>query len=369
MAGADVPDRRLVPPADGWPAEQVIWVVRRLAALVVSLHAEGRRLGPVRAWDLAVRGDAVELAVDAAAEGSTADDAARVARLARSMLGVHPPTYLLSRVLAAAPAAGAGCEAAAAWLGCFAGLGPGEPPELGALADVPPVLPEQGGAAESPHAGTDVVRGLRARTARSGARFAGSAAIRHGLRGPGRVLLASVGALAFVGVLAGAALVGARSAGSGSTTDAPDAVSEIRPAPASAPSTARSPGGTDWTAVLGSLDAARDRAFRAGDADALGSVYVPGSPPDLADRSSLAGLVAHGLHAVGLRLEIQRVTVLSASDAAVRLQVVDRLPGYTIVDASESVVAREQGRGEATWTVELASTAQGWRIAAITAAQ
>lgn len=360
MAGADMPGRRLVPPADGWPAAQVTWVVRRVASLVLALHAEGRRLGPIRAWDLAVCGDAVEPVAPSRTDRSEADDAAHVVRLARSILGVHPPSYLLARVLDAAPEPGAGAAAVATWLACFDGLGPEEPPQLAASVVVPPDdVPAQGDSADRQAAAVDVVRSLRSREGLARPRLSGSVLTLLRSRRPGRVFATAAAVLGFVGVLAAGAVVGARSAGSSSVGGAASPAASLSASPASELR------GTDWRAVIASLDATRDQAFQAGDVTALGSVYVAGSPPELVDRRSLADLVARGLHAVGLHLDVQRVLVLGENERTARLHVVDRLPAYTVVDVSGRVVARQQGRGETTWNVELQSTAQGWRIAAV----
>ena len=125
---------------------------------------------------------------------------------------------------------------------------------------------------------------------------------------------------------------------------------------------------TDWTAVLGALDSARDAAFTDARVDELEAVYVPGSAALIADRDTLSRLVKAGEHARGLRFQLVSVQTVSQSPGSVTLAVADTLAGYVVVGptGSADVVA---GRGLRTWTVVLrAQPSSGpWRIASINA--
>jgi hypothetical protein len=137
-----------------------------------------------------------------------------------------------------------------------------------------------------------------------------------------------------------------------------------RPAPPSPPAVTTAP--QDWRAILRGLDARRNQAFQEGRADLLGEVYAAGSPAGAADRETLDGLVASGVHAVGLRLMVDQIDVLGSSETSARLRVVDHLPAYGLVDANGALVESRTARGPATWTVELRGSPAGWRIWSIT---
>jgi hypothetical protein len=128
---------------------------------------------------------------------------------------------------------------------------------------------------------------------------------------------------------------------------------------------------TDWTAVLGLLDSRRDQAFMDADAAELDAVYTAGSADLVADRATLARLVAAGEHASGLALRLVSVAVVPAeraSDSSVTLTVDDVLPTYEIVASTGQSVAMP-GRAKLSWTVVLAAGPAGeWRIAAVSPA-
>lgn len=121
-----------------------------------------------------------------------------------------------------------------------------------------------------------------------------------------------------------------------------------------------------WHQVLAQLDHQRSSAFATGEAARLGAVYVAGSAPLTRDRAVLARLTAAGLRARGLRLLIQQVRVLSGpTRTSVRLQVVDRMSAYALVDATGKVVEQRPGRRAARWVVTLSRVGADWRIAEI----
>jgi hypothetical protein len=183
-----------------------------------------------------------------------------------------------------------------------------------------------------------------------------------------------------VGLLGGAIAVGVGWAGhdhnaSASTVVAAIAVpSEVAgPSAVAVPSSpAVSPGSStmpDWTAVLTSLDAARDGAFADGEASQLDAVYVAGSAVLAADQATLAHLLASGQRARGLQLRLVSVRAASASPTNVTLAVRDTLPAYDLVGA-DGAVERVAGRSERDWIVMLRAQPPGgqWRIASIGAA-
>lgn len=133
------------------------------------------------------------------------------------------------------------------------------------------------------------------------------------------------------------------------------------PPPGSAPPSRT----TSWADVLGALDDRRSAAFVTGDADGLEEVYATGSAPLARDAAALADLSARGLHAVGLRLDVEAVEVMSVDTEAATLQVVDRLAPYRLVDNAGAVVATEPGRGPVTWELTVTAVEGGWRISEI----
>lgn len=149
--------------------------------------------------------------------------------------------------------------------------------------------------------------------------------------------------------------------------------SRIAGAPASAPSADPSadPPALDnaaWTAVLARLDAVRSEAFGIGDLALLTTVYVDGSEPLERDAAALADLSTVDVRAIGLRLVVDEVSVVQTNHDEVVLRVVDRMPGYRLVDAEGSVVEVRPGRGPAGWLVTLRDAAGEWKIAAVSTA-
>lgn len=122
----------------------------------------------------------------------------------------------------------------------------------------------------------------------------------------------------------------------------------------------------DWPAVLGALDAERSAALAAADPTRLEAVYAPGSPALAADAAAVRRLLDAGQRAAVVRHTVRSVGELARSDTSARLHVVDVLAPYEVLAADGSVVRREPGRGERSFTVELARTAAGWRLVSLT---
>jgi hypothetical protein len=117
-----------------------------------------------------------------------------------------------------------------------------------------------------------------------------------------------------------------------------------------------------WTPVLEELYAARARAFAAADETALAGVYAPAAPGGAADARLVRALAAAGRTAEGVRHQVTAVDVLAAETDRAELRVVDILGPYDVRDDAGAVVARRPGRGEAAHRVQLARTADGWRL-------
>lgn len=117
-----------------------------------------------------------------------------------------------------------------------------------------------------------------------------------------------------------------------------------------------------WAEVLADLDATRAAAFATGDERLLAEAYAAGSPALRRDRRQLADLVGAGLRAEGMRLRIERVAVVAHQAGRVRLEVVDVLSSFRLVDPDGVVVAQRKGRAERRWSVTLRRTDGRWVV-------
>jgi hypothetical protein len=183
------------------------------------------------------------------------------------------------------------------------------------------------------------------------------------VRSRGRMVAGSV--LGGIAVLLAAAL---GIAWAGADDDSTAAVTARRqPTPPAAASTAAPPPeGSGWGATLAALDADRSRAFAAGDAGRLATVYAPGAPALRRDRELLSELAGAGLRAADLRLTVTDVSVLSRGPHRVTLTVTDVMPAYRLVDDDGDLVEERPGRDAETWTVELARADGDWRVYDVT---
>jgi hypothetical protein len=173
-----------------------------------------------------------------------------------------------------------------------------------------------------------------------------------------------VGVAVVTGVTWAGAAAGPRPAGPDAAAVRPSSSPAATPSPSRAAAQARTDPAAGWVAVLATLDAARSRAFAAGDEAALSAVYVPGSPAGRRDAAELAWLAGAGVRAAGLLLETTAVRLVGRSPGRVQLSVTDVLAAYRLVDARGRVVARPAGRGARTWTVVLgrAGPRGPWRV-------
>jgi hypothetical protein len=145
----------------------------------------------------------------------------------------------------------------------------------------------------------------------------------------------------------------------------PSVVTTESPSPTASPSAASSAG---WLTVVKGLAAARVQAFTEADPSMLTSVYASGSPAYDSDRATVRSLADRGLRARGFAITVTSVRVEHADAATARLHVVDRLAGYTLVDASGVVQGSGAGRGSRSFTMVVRRTGSGWRITQVTSA-
>jgi hypothetical protein len=117
----------------------------------------------------------------------------------------------------------------------------------------------------------------------------------------------------------------------------------------------------EWLAVLGRLDVVRARAYALGDVDLLRRVYAAG-PHLAADTAQLRRIVAAGDTVRGASHRLRVVTILDRTSARVRLRVTQSLPSTLRVHAGQAVAAIP-GTPETSVVIELALTADGWRLA------
>jgi hypothetical protein len=120
-----------------------------------------------------------------------------------------------------------------------------------------------------------------------------------------------------------------------------------------------------WKSVVQSLAATRSRAFADADPSLLGSVYLTGSSAYDVDRATVQSLAGRGLRAQGFATTVEAVRVERAGATSVRLHVVDRLSGYTLVDASGAPHGRGPPRGRRAYTMSLRRTGSGWRVVSL----
>jgi hypothetical protein len=120
--------------------------------------------------------------------------------------------------------------------------------------------------------------------------------------------------------------------------------------------------GTDWPAVVRSLDAVRAGAFAHGDPTALAGVYAAGSPLLAADQASLAALAARHATASGLRHQVLEATLLSTGPSGAVVRVRELLSEYALVDRAGRVVERHGPGPVVTEELVLVSGSAGWRV-------
>ena len=182
---------------------------------------------------------------------------------------------------------------------------------------------------------------------------------RRRLRVPQRLVVAVVAATALVLAVAGGVMWGHRTESSAATVPP---VSAAVPTVRTAPPAATPP---DWQHTVASLEAARAHAFLTGDAALLDAVYTARSAALVADKQLLGSLTRSGLRAQGFWITTLGVRPVVVMPASATLRVTDAMPAYSLVDDAGRVAQRVATRPARTFTMLLARTSGGWRIAAI----
>ncbi|WP_426246663.1 hypothetical protein [Nocardioides sp. LHG3406-4] len=90
-------------------------------------------------------------------------------------------------------------------------------------------------------------------------------------------------------------------------------------------------------ATLASWDGRRARAWAAGDVEALGRLYVPGSRTGRRDAAMLRAYVDRGLRVRGLRTQVLRARVLRHDGRALVVSVTDRMRGAVAVGEDQRI--------------------------------
>ena len=105
------------------------------------------------------------------------------------------------------------------------------------------------------------------------------------------------------------------------------------PSPTRSPTTTASrTDAAQWTLTLQALDAQRAHAFWTLDPDVLDKIYVPGSPPWLADRALLDTYLKQNVRIQGLRIQIDSTTVTHQTPTTITLKTTDHLSAGQAID-------------------------------------
>ncbi|HEY5184422.1 MAG TPA: hypothetical protein VIM19_05850 [Actinomycetes bacterium] len=169
--------------------------------------------------------------------------------------------------------------------------------------------------------------------------------------------------MAVAGLAVAAGTAWARLAAPGAAAVLAAVPAEVPAEPAAEPVVG--PAALDWTAVLRAADAARGRAFAAGDPGPLAVADVPGSAAEARDRQAVDALRRTAAVARGWAPLVHAVEVLSADAQEAVLRVVDELPPWELVDGPGRVVQRFNARARSAWQVELSWVVDaGWGVVA-----
>ena len=258
-----------------------------------------------------------------------------------------------------------------------------------AHAPEPIMLPDSSVLARTELAGL-ASRGGRTPTARRSSRHRGRAPWRTHL---GRIA-AAVGAVVVCGVLTfavsqrGAAEADGRGPGEGTgTTDvahrAPGAVAlaaigllrgepaagvlAVRPPAPAAPMEAAETASADPVVEAQRLTALRADVMSTGDAGALATVEVLGSPAHTADAAILADLAARGLRVEGLSVTVAGAELVTTEGAQARVAVTSATSGYRLLRADGTTESTVAAGGQRTVVLQLELTSDGLRVADVLA--
>jgi hypothetical protein len=113
--------------------------------------------------------------------------------------------------------------------------------------------------------------------------------------------------------------------------------------------------------VVDRLYAARAEAYATGSAGALEPVYAGDSPLHRADEAEITTLRSSGAEVRGFAPEVVEVHSVTRAGDRVELELVDRWPGYTVVEADGTTRA-VPARGERLVAMVLVRESGQWRI-------
>jgi eukaryotic-like serine/threonine-protein kinase len=120
-----------------------------------------------------------------------------------------------------------------------------------------------------------------------------------------------------------------------------------------------------WVARVTHLDNLRAATFARADSLLLLSVYDVTSPAYSTDLATVSSLASRGLRARGFTATVESVTPESLTAGTEKVRVVDRLSGYSLVDASGHEVGRGAPRPARAFTMSLTEYDGTWLISAI----
>lgn len=210
---------------------------------------------------------------------------------------------------------------------------------------------QQGGSSAPPLAASSQDVGATSTPAASGPAVASSPGRSASGSPAGGSVRPRQAAVATSGATAGSATSGAITAGSANS------------GAAAAGSTADARAG--WLAVAKELDRARARALVGRDPDLLDAVYTADAPARKADATTITRLVTEDLRVAGAAHQVVDVHLLQAG-RTVRIEVIDLLPSYRLLNANGIAVGTTGARPRGTRILELVNTPAGYRIAAVT---
>ena len=124
-----------------------------------------------------------------------------------------------------------------------------------------------------------------------------------------------------------------------------------------------------WALTLQALDAQRAHAFWTLNPDVLDNIYVPGSPPWLADRALLASYLKQNVRIQGLRIQIDKTTVTHQTPTTITLKTTDHLSAGQAIDHTGTTTPLPPGTPTTRLiTLTTTRTTPTWRITTITPA-
>ncbi|WP_328522019.1 protein kinase domain-containing protein [Kribbella sp. NBC_00359] len=124
-----------------------------------------------------------------------------------------------------------------------------------------------------------------------------------------------------------------------------------------------------WALTLQDLDAQRAHAFWTLNPEVLDKIYVPGSPPWLADRALLASYLKQNVRIQGLRIQIDKTIVTHQTPTTITLKTTDHLSAGQAIDHTGTTTPLPPGTPTTRLiTLTTTRTTPTWRITTITPA-